>query len=125
MDAAQQKQMREEMEREMVLAGMSHLGSAVEADGHSISGIHRTHYMDPYSGEKLIACKGQLQTREEILDQYHIRGAVLPPEEWFDFDNLRFPWPFTKRLNLSPELPFAQTCCRRSCVWASWASFLW
>ncbi|CAK8990361.1 unnamed protein product [Durusdinium trenchii] len=96
MDAAQQKQMREEMEREMVLAGMSHLGSAVEADGHSISGIHRTHYMDPYSGEKLIACKGQLQTREEILDQYHIRGAVLPPEEWFDFDNLRFPWPFTK-----------------------------
>ena len=33
--------------QEMVLAGMSHLGSAVEADGHSISGIHRTHYMDP------------------------------------------------------------------------------
>lgn len=96
MEAAQQKQMREEMEREMVLSGMSHLGDAVEADGHSISGIHRTHYMDPYSGERLIACKGQLQTREEILSQYHIRGAVLPPEEWFDFDNLRLPWPFAK-----------------------------
>ena len=34
--------------QEMVLSGMSHLGDAVEADGHSISGIHRTHYMDPW-----------------------------------------------------------------------------
>mmetsp|Transcript_75280 Transcript_75280/g.166308 ORF Transcript_75280/g.166308 Transcript_75280/m.166308 type:complete len:299 (+) Transcript_75280:43-939(+) len=105
MDAAQQRQMREEMEREMVLSGMSHLGDAVEADGQVISGIQRTHYVDPYSGEKLIACKGQLQTREEILSQYHIRGAVLPPEEWFDFDNLRFPWPFAKH---DPNKPVSQ-----------------
>eukprot|EP00438_Fugacium_kawagutii_P025232 Skav230245 [mRNA] locus=scaffold1818:150086:157664:- [translate_table: standard] len=105
MDAAQQRQMREEMEREMVLSGMSHLGDAVEADGHVINGIHRTHYVDPYSGEKLIACKGQLQTRTEILSQYHIRGAVLPPEEWFDFDNLRFPWPFAKH---DPNKPVSQ-----------------
>ncbi|CAJ1384890.1 unnamed protein product [Effrenium voratum] len=94
MDAAQQRQIREEAERDMVLAGMRGLSGgfgggfgglgglglgfggsgagAEEADGsdHLGSGVHRTHYMDPYSGEELIACKGHLQTREEIMQEW-------------------------------------------------------
>jgi len=107
MDDQRQRQMREDMEREMVMAGMRSMRAegALQAGGGSDMGgsdmghgVHRTHYTDAYSGEKLIACKGRLQTREEVLAEYHIRGQVLggDDEPFFDFDNLRFSWPFAR-----------------------------
>lgn len=142
MEERRQQQMREYMERDMVLAGMRALGSgalsagmgamqmgmsgigagwgAIDAgfsalegtpgsrsvgragmqagDGSDIGhGVHQTLYTDAYSGERLIACKGKLQTRAEIFDEYHIRGQAVPEDEpFFDFDNLRFSWPFAR-----------------------------
>ncbi|CAE7290038.1 unnamed protein product [Symbiodinium necroappetens] len=68
-------------------------------DGSDIGhGVHQTLYTDAYSGERLIACKGKLQTRAEIFDEYHIRGQAVPEDEpFFDFDNLRFSWPFARQ----------------------------
>lgn len=83
MEEQRQKQMRESIEREMILSG---------------AGTQKTHYMDPYTGEKLVACRGKLETQRALYEEYHIhQGNVLPQDQsLFDFDNLRLAWPFAQ-----------------------------
>eukprot|EP00931_Biecheleriopsis_adriatica_P087829 TRINITY_DN62244_c0_g1_i1.p1 TRINITY_DN62244_c0_g1~~TRINITY_DN62244_c0_g1_i1.p1 ORF type:complete len:319 (+),score=48.32 TRINITY_DN62244_c0_g1_i1:71-958(+) len=82
MDQQREKQMREAIEREMVLSG---------------AGTQKTHYIDPYTGEKLIASRGKLESERALYEEYHIhQGAreLMHQESLFDFDNLRLNWPF-------------------------------
>merc|ERR1719336_852215 len=77
--------MIERMERAMVMSG---------------SVVQETRYTDPYSGEHLVACRGELLPRQQLLEQYtnHYSSTALremvSETQGFDFDNLRVPWPF-------------------------------
>lgn len=83
MEEQREKQMRQALEREMVLSG---------------AGVQKTHYVDAYSGKKMVACRGELVTEKALYEEYHVhQGNVLDQDEVFDFDNLRFPWPFAHR----------------------------
>lgn len=82
-----EKAMKQQMERAMVMSG---------------SVVHHTDFTDAYSGEQLVACRGELLPKEMLLDEYGIHRnaketAQMLAEEArasFDFDNLRVPWPF-------------------------------
>jgi len=85
LDEQHLKNMREAMERDMVASG---------------AGTQKTHYLDPYSGEHLVACRGDLLPKAALNREYgvHTDDNVLGLDEdnFFDFDNLRIPWPFGK-----------------------------
>lgn len=83
LEAQRQKQMREAMEREMILSG---------------NATQSTHYIDAYTGEKLLNFRGKLEPEQTLYEEYHIhRGNVLTgQDEAFDFDNLRLRWPFAQ-----------------------------
>jgi len=83
--------MRQNMERDAVMSG---------------SVMHATGYTDAYSGQPLLACRGQLLHREQLLEQYdanphrflpRARDYVNYKRQEFDFDNLRVPWPFSEQ----------------------------
>jgi len=80
-----EKAMIEKMERAMVMSG---------------SVVQETRYTDPYSGEHLVACRGELLPKQQLLEQYsnHYSATaireMMSSSEGFDFDNLRVAWPF-------------------------------
>jgi len=79
---AQQQAAAAKSEREAILAG---------------EGVEETSYIDPYSGEKLVSCHGQLLPRRELLERYGASSGAKSSgnkQPFFDFDNLRFPWLF-------------------------------
>lgn len=60
-----------------------------------------THYVDAYSGERMVEFEGVLQPIQQLYDEYGIEeapaaGADGSASGWFDFDNLRVAWPFGK-----------------------------
>jgi len=74
------------MERAMVMSG------AV---------VQETRYTDPYSGEHLVACRGELLPKQQLLERYDQNFSTSTMQEMaaespglFDFDNLRLDWPF-------------------------------
>lgn len=86
MDEKRQQAMVRQMERAMVMSG---------------SVVQQTGYTDPYSGEHLVACRGKLLPKQQLLEQYsdHYSAGALQEmvgevQGAFDFDNLRVPWPF-------------------------------
>jgi hypothetical protein len=80
MEESRLKQMREAMEKDLVSSGAA---------------TRTTHYVDPYTGEKLVACRGQLLPEQTLYAEYDIhKRNSLTAEPWFDFDNLRINWPF-------------------------------
>jgi hypothetical protein len=80
------KTMKEQMERELIMSG---------------SVTQNTHFTDAYSGERLVACGGELLPKQQLLDEfeihdrrYEIKNQLQDAKAEFDFDNLRVPWPF-------------------------------
>jgi len=87
---------KEAIERQMVLAGIQ---NAMRGGHNGI--VERSYYTDAYSGETLLECKGQLVTKNALLDEYNIHQSAsaqvkeeIAEDGFFDFDNLRFPWFF-------------------------------
>uniref|UniRef100_A0A7S0F838 Uncharacterized protein n=1 Tax=Pyrodinium bahamense TaxID=73915 RepID=A0A7S0F838_9DINO len=82
-----EEEMREQVERQMLLSG---------------SGMQNTGYTDAYSGEPLVACRGELASREAILEEHGIHRSATElakvmmrdARSQSDFDNLRIGWPF-------------------------------
>lgn len=82
-----EQEMKEQLEQQMLLSG---------------SAMRSTGYTDAYSGEALIDCRGQLATRESMLEEYGVnrsateiaKQAVKDARAQADWDNLRIPWPF-------------------------------
>lgn len=75
-----------QMERAMITSG---------------SAVKETGYTDPYSGERLVACRGELLPRQQLLERVDPNSAGAVMREMvedaaggFDFANLRVPWPF-------------------------------
>lgn len=60
--------------------------------------VEVTDYTDAYSGERLIAIHGEMMPKLELYDRYGIHksdwGKYVDDISFFDFDNLRTPWPF-------------------------------
>eukprot|EP00415_Alexandrium_ostenfeldii_P001067 UN1067 len=82
-----EEEVKDEMERQMLVSG---------------SGMEKTGYTDAYSGEPLVACRGELASKEAILEEHGVhRSAAELAKVMFqdtrsqsDFDNLRLYWPF-------------------------------
>lgn len=85
LEEKREKAMIEQMERAMVMSG---------------SVVQETRYTDPYSGEHLVACRGELLPKQQLMEQYHAHYSanalreMVSEAQGFDFDNLRVPWPF-------------------------------
>lgn len=82
-----EEEIKEQMERQMLLSG---------------SGMEKTGYTDAYSGEPLVACRGELASREAILEEHGVHRSATELAKVMmsdvrsqsDFDNLRLFWPF-------------------------------
>jgi len=77
--------MLHQMERAMIMSG---------------SVMKQTGYTDPYTGEPLVACRGELLPRQQLMERYEedavhmLKDAGHELQAGFDFANLRVPWPF-------------------------------
>lgn len=86
-DAQREKDIRDQIERQMLMSGAA---------------MHNTGYTDAYSGEPLVACRGELASRETILEEHGIHRSAAELAKLMmqdarsqaDVDNLRLPWPF-------------------------------
>lgn len=63
--------------------------------------VHPTRFTHAYTGQRLLSCRGELLTKQELLEEYHLhptgaklREMVQETEPLFDWDNLRINWPF-------------------------------
>jgi len=86
MEEKREQAMVKQMERAMIMSG---------------SVIQQTGYVDPYSGEHLVSCRGELVPKQQLLEQFGdhfsagaLREMVAETQGGFDWDNLRVPWPF-------------------------------
>mmetsp|Transcript_84394 Transcript_84394/g.243603 ORF Transcript_84394/g.243603 Transcript_84394/m.243603 type:complete len:328 (+) Transcript_84394:105-1088(+) len=81
-----EKALADRMERAMVMSG---------------NVVQETRYTDPYSGEPLVVCRGELLPRQQLYERYDghyasgaMREQAAEAQGAFDFDNLRVAWPF-------------------------------
>jgi len=86
-DERREREVKDALTRQMLLSGAA---------------MRNSHYVDAYSGEPLVECHGDLDTKENIIEEHgiHRAGAELAVQaardavDDTDWDNLRLPWPF-------------------------------
>jgi len=86
-DEKRQQDLKDQLERQALMSGAY---------------MRNSSYTDAYSGEDLIECRGELASRETLLQEHGVHRsatelaklALQDARAQADWDNLRVPWPF-------------------------------